>query len=367
MKPLAFLAPVACAAFLLVAVSQIAHPAAAPAATPAPQPLARVQTQPARQGPIAPTVRAYGSIDFASSDLMTLSLPYATQVTRLAAAPGQSVRAGGVLAELTADPAVAATFVQAESSATAAREELRRTESLFAEQLATQSQLAAARKASVDADATLAELRRQGAAPGPRGLRAPFDAVVVTVAAAQGDRLAAGAPVMQLGHLATGAGMHLTLGVDPARASQVKPGARVQVRPLDARKTPDAATADPAWQGRVVAVRQVLNPQTRLVDVGVQFDPSAGPARLPGTPVGAEIELAPSVHWIVPRSALLTDAQGDSVYQVAQGHAHRIAVTRAVEAGGDYGVDGPLVDGAPLVTLGNYELDDGMAVVEAAR
>lgn len=352
------------------------HAAAPASATAAPEVKASVQTVPVRQGPIAPTIQAYGSIDFAGSELATLSLPYAAQLTRLSASNGQPVRAGTVLAEMTADPAVAAAYVQATSTVKAAQDELRRTQALFREQLATQSQLAAAQKAVTDADATLAELQRQGASPGPRALTAPFDAVVMNVAAAQGDRLAAGAPIMQLGRRgSTGAG-HVSLGVDPSLAALVRVGAPVRVSPLNARAANAAnanagadtnAGADPAFAGHVIAVRQAVNAQTRLVDTSVALDPSAGTTRLPGTAVGAQIELAPSVHWIVPRTALLTDASGAFVYQVANGHAHRVGVTRQVESGSLYGVDGALAADAPVVVVGNYELADGMAVVEAAR
>jgi len=341
-----------------VHIAQAAPPA--PAADSTPAPTARVKTVPARQGPIAETLHAWGSIDFSNAELSTLGLPYASQLSRLAVSAGQAVRKGAVLAEMTADPAVAATYVQAQSAANAARDELRRTRSLYQQQLATQSQLASAQKAASDADTTLAELDRQGATPGPRALKAPFDGVVISIAAAQGDRVAAGATVMQLGHQPDAGAVHASLGIDPARAGLVRAGAAVHAAPLG------GAAASSGFDGRVAAIRQVVNPQTRLVDASVLLQPAAGATPLPGTAVAAEIEVARSVHWIVPRSALLEDAQGAYVYQVADGHAHRVAVSRQVESGDVYGVDGPLADGAPLVVLGNYELSDGMAVAEAA-
>ncbi|HEY2257232.1 MAG TPA: efflux RND transporter periplasmic adaptor subunit [Variovorax sp.] len=305
-------------------------------------------------------LRAYGSVDFASAELTTINLPYAAQLNRLAVASGQPVKKGTLLAEMSADPAVAATYVQAQSAASAARDELHRIQALFQGQLATQSQLAAAQKALADADATLGELERQGALPGTRAITAPFDGVVVNVAAAQGDRLAAGATVMQLGQRGQSATAHVSLGIDPAQARLLPVGAAVHVAPLDQRGT--SAVSD----GRITALRQVLNAQTRMVDASATLDPGTAAAILPGTPVGADIELAPSVHWIVPRAALLEDGTGAYVYQVADGRAHRVAVVKAVESGERYGVDGPLVAQQPVVVRGNYELADGMAVGETA-
>jgi len=163
----------------------IAGPAAAaPAASATAGPTASVQTVAVHQGPIAELVHAYGSVTFSNTDQTTLSLPYAAQVTRLAVSAGQTVRKGALLAEMTSDPAVTAAFVQAQSTLKAAAEELNRTQSLYDKQLATQSQLAAAQKASGDAQTAAEELKRQGAIPGAQRLVAPFDGVVIAVSAA---------------------------------------------------------------------------------------------------------------------------------------------------------------------------------------
>ncbi|MCQ4438005.1 hypothetical protein NO135_23665, partial [Clostridioides difficile] len=56
-------------------------------------------------------------------------------------------------------------------------------------------------------------------------------------------------------------------------------------------------------------------------------------------------------------------AKGAYVFQVTPKHAaHRVDVAVRVESGDRYGVDGPLNAAEPLVSTGNYELQDGMAV-----
>jgi hypothetical protein len=69
------------------------------------------------------------------------------------------------------------------------------------------------------------------------------------------------------------------------------------------------------------------------------------------------------MHWIVPRSAVLSDAHGDFVYQTgSDNRAHRVNVKTVVEDDDRYGVDGALDATRPLVTVGNYELHDGAQV-----
>jgi hypothetical protein len=68
------------------------------------------------------------------------------------------------------------------------------------------------------------------------------------------------------------------------------------------------------------------------------------------------------VAWVVPRSAVLRDAQGDYLFQVRQGHARRVNVQTGLEQGGLIAVRGSFEVNAPVVSLGNYELQDGMVV-----
>jgi membrane fusion protein (multidrug efflux system) len=112
-------------------------------------------------------------------------------------------------------------------------------------------------------------------------------------------------------------------------------------------------------------VHGMVNPQTQLVDVVVRI--SSGDL-LPGMRVKGEITLATRTGWAVPRSAVLRDGNGDYLYQVRDGVAHRVAIT--VESDGDrlLGISGSGLDPSlKVVAQGNYELHDGMAVREAAR
>jgi hypothetical protein len=68
----------------------------------------------------------------------------------------------------------------------------------------------------------------------------------------------------------------------------------------------------------------------------------------------------------LPRNAVLTDERGDYVFQVDQGKAQRVAVHKRLEAGDWVGIDALKNPSLRVVTIGNYELQDGMAVKELA-
>jgi membrane fusion protein (multidrug efflux system) len=319
--------------------------------------LANVQRE-----PVAQQVQAYGVVAAASTSAMTVSLPYVARIRTMLVQPGQRVARGAPLFVVEADPAAVVALTQAQGSATLAHGELTRTESLYRDGLATQSQLAAAQKALDDAQQALAAQRALGVSRGASTIAAPVAGVVAQVSAAPGDQLQAGAPIVQLIELTTGAGRaaNVTLGVEPADALSIHDGDRVLLHPLAAGLDGVAAS------GRIVLVGASVDAQSQLVDVGASV-PLAGTPFMPGTRVRADIAARGGDWWVVPRAAVLRDAQGAYVFQVTpDGKAHRIAVTIHVENERGYGVDGALDTARPLVVTGNYELTDGMPV-RAAR
>lgn len=333
-----------------------AHAGDASAAEPAPS--VAVQVVPVSRQPISQQVVAYGVVGAAGANAVTVSLPYVARVTRVLVQPGQSVARGEALFVVQADPNAVVALTQAQSAATLARGELARTQALYRDGLATQSQLAAAQKALDDALQALAAQHTSGVAVGAKTIAAPVAGVVSQLSAAPGDQVQAGAALAQLVG-ANAAGAHtanVSLGVDPADAATIHAGERVVLHPLSAAQQTVQA------QGQIAMAGAAVDPQSQLVNVGANV-PLAGTAFLPGMRVRAEIDTQTGTWWAVPRAAVLQDAQGQYVYQVLPGNkAHRVAVTVKVEQGARYGVDGGLDAARPLVVSGNYELEEGMAV-----
>jgi len=327
-------------------------------------PVTAVQTVALTRGPISRPVHAYGVVAASASNVTTIDLPYIARIVQMWVQAGQSVVRGAPLFVVQADPAAVVAAAQARSAAQLADDDLARTQSLFDKSLATQSQLAAARKAALDARQALAAQNQLGVGNGKTTVVAPHDGVVTQVSAGQGDQVQAGAAVLQLsaGTRAGDAQPNVTLGVEPSDIASIHRGDGVTVSGLS------TALQSAHIAGRVVMVGAAVDSQTQLVSVGANV-PTGQSAFIPGTRVKADIDTQSGVHWIVPRSAVLHDAQGDYVFQTSSdGKAHRENVKIVVENGGHYGVDGPLDAARKLVVVGNYELHDGAPVrVENAK
>jgi RND family efflux transporter MFP subunit len=330
--------------------------AAAPDTAPekAAAPSVLVQSQAVAQKALARTLATFGEI--ASAKPETLSFPQAGQLLRLPLVLGQRVRRGDTLAVIGTDPNALAAYAQASNAVGFAQRELKRQQELAGLQLATQSQVDAARKQLEDSQAALAAQAKLGGAHPSLDLTAPFDAVVTALPAAQGDRLAAGAAVVQVGP--TGHPRAL-LAIEPARSAAVKPGMAVNIKPLLDGAVPIAA--------RIATVDGIVDPKTQMVTANVELPASQAAGLAIGTRVEAAITLGEDNAWSVPRQAVLSDDQGSYLFQVANGRARRVAVTVAGEHGASYGVAGELDPQLPVVVLGNYELQDGMPVREGAR
>jgi membrane fusion protein, multidrug efflux system len=324
------------------------------------------------RAPIAQQVQAYGVVEAAAANADTVSVPYIARIRSLRVQPGQRVARGAPLAVVQADPSAVVALTQAQGAETLARGELARTESLYRDGLATQSQLASAQKALSDAQQALAAQRALGVSAGAVTIAAPVAGVVAQISAAAGDQLQAGAPILQLiaadanananantnANVRAGAGpvANVTVGVEPADAMSIHDGDRVVLHPLATGL--DTAAAN----GSVVMVGASVDAQSQLVNVGASV-PLAGTPFIPGTRVRADIAAKSGDWWVVPRAAVLRDDHGAYVFQVAPGDkARRVAVTIHVESDRSYGVDGALDAARPLVVTGNYELTDGMAV-----
>ncbi|MEQ1667625.1 MAG: efflux RND transporter periplasmic adaptor subunit [Sulfuriferula sp.] len=294
------------------------------------------------------SVSGYGVVSSDARNIQSVSLPRAGQVQAVYVYAGQRVSKGAALIAFGTGTDAALSYQQAVTALRFAQAEQQRVAQLLSQQLATQSQLGAANKGVLDAQAVLQAQQKIGAGKALEQVVAPFDGVVAAVTVMPGDRLAAGLPVVQL---AKSGSQRVILGIEPDDVSKVKTGMTVQVISV--------FNTERRVMGRVAQVFGMINPQTQFVDVLVEL-PNGG--LMAGTRVRAVISLMQQMATVVPRSAVLRDAQGAYLYQVQQGHAQRINVTTGLEQGGQVAVRGRLINNAAVVSMGNYELQDGMAV-----
>ncbi|CAE6866158.1 hypothetical protein R69927_07289 [Paraburkholderia domus] len=347
----------ACAALMSAGVHAAGAASASTGDDAADQSVVSVQTVRVQRAIIAQPVRAYGIVAASASNLTTVNLPYLARIVQMRVQAGQSVTRGTPLFVVQADPAAVLAANQAKSAVTLAQGELTRTQSLYDKGLATQSQLATARKAVEDAQQALAAQNQTGVANGNKVIAAPIDGVVLQVSAAQGDQVQPGVAILQLaGGNGRDARANVALGVEPSDVPAIHAGDTVTLHGLS------TSLAKAAADGRVVLVGASVDQQSQLVNVGANV-PLGQSAFIPGTRVSADIATRSGTHWVVPRAAVLKDDKGAYVFQITpQNKAHRVAVVTQVENGDRYGVDGPIDGTQGLVVSGNYELKDGMAV-----
>jgi membrane fusion protein (multidrug efflux system) len=311
-------------------------------------PSVAVETVALKQQLMADTVSGYGTVSADTRSLQNINVPRSGQIISLLVSAGQVVKKGALLLEFGTGADVAQLYQQSLQAVKLAQGEVARTEQLVSAQLATQSQLAVAKKTQADAEAVLHAQKKIGADRTLERVVAPFDAVVVSVQAAQGDRLLSGAPVLQLARTGT---QRVLLGVEPEEISGVHPNMKVIVVSV--------FNAERKVEGRVAQVFGMINPQTQFIDVLVEV---TGGGLMSGTRVRAEIQLDQQMQWVVPRSAVLRDTQSAYIFQVNQSVARRVKVQTGLEQDGLIAVQGAFAAGEPVVSLGNYELRDGMMV-----
>ncbi|MFM0031842.1 efflux RND transporter periplasmic adaptor subunit [Paraburkholderia madseniana] len=347
----------ACAALMSIGAQAAGAASASAGDDAADQAVVSVQTARVQRAVIAQPVRAYGIVAASASNLTTVNLPYLARIVQMRVQAGQSVTRGTPLFVVQADPAAVLAATQAKSAVTLAQGELARTQSLYDKGLATQSQLATARKGAEDAQQALAAQNETGVASGNKIIAAPIDGVVLQVSAAQGDQVQPGAAILQLaGGNGKDARANVMLGVEPSDIPAIHAGDTVTLHGLS------TTLAKTAADGHVVLVGASVDQQSQLVNVGANV-PLGQSAFIPGTRVSADIATRSGTHWVVPRAAVLKDDKGAYVFQITpQNKARRVAVVTQVENGDRYGVDGPIDGAEGLVVSGNYELKDGMAV-----
>ncbi|MGA9851802.1 MAG: efflux RND transporter periplasmic adaptor subunit [Gammaproteobacteria bacterium] len=317
------------------------------------QPSVLVQTAVIAERTVAMTVQSFGTIEPGPRHLKEIVAARASEV-ELNVLAGAQVKRGDALVTLSATPESAMLYTQAKSQADYARSSLERTRSLFKEKLATRDQLAAAEKTLSDAEANLTAQQQMGGGHAVV-VRAPMSGVVTAVNVASGARVVANTSVLTL---VEQGGLFARLGVTPGQASAIQIGMPVI---LDS-----AFNSKSSLQSKVSQVSGQVDPASGLVDVLVPVTGKSAEAFLPGTQLTAEITTMRVHSLAVPRSAVLRDAQGAYVFIVGHNVAHRVNVKTGNDDGTWIAVRGPLQAGDRVVTLGNYELTDGMTVREPA-
>jgi membrane fusion protein (multidrug efflux system) len=317
-------------------------------------PSVQVTTVALHRQELSDVVTAYGTVSISEEDMSNISFPHAGQITELNVHPGQKVHTGEPLVTISADPAALQSYEKALTALKFAKSELARQQSLLAQHLVTNAQVAAAEQALTDATVALETELKLGNDRRTEVAIAPFDGYVAQLAAAPGDRLQANATIIKLAR--TDQGVRIVVGLKAEDAARVVPGMSAQVTPIF------LPTSQP-FGGTVRQISGTINVTTKLIDAWIDISQSA--KLVTGTSVSAVINLSRHESWVVPRNAVLRDDKGSYIFQVANGHAKRVDVKTGIETDQLTEVAGGFDPSLKVVTSGNYELREGMAVREA--
>ncbi|MCL4527184.1 MAG: efflux RND transporter periplasmic adaptor subunit [Gammaproteobacteria bacterium] len=315
---------------------------------------ALVQLTPARVMPLAEHLRAYGTVEFAPEGGRTLSLEAESLVSQVLVANGQRVHQGEALLRVAPSINDQLQLQQAQIGVRFALTDQQRLESLRTRQLATNAEVQTAQQTLAKAQATLHDLQMRLKALQAGVVRSPIDGVVETVSVHQGDLIAAGQPLLRL---STGSALRILLGVEPEDLPRVKVGDAVRLRPVYGDQFP--------LSGKIQQIYWQVDPKTRLAQVVVPMAATA--SLLPGAMVRAQIILGHQKSLAIPDSAVLQQGGRSYCFVDVHGKAQQRWIETGWREAGWIAVSKGLQAGEMVVSLGNYELRDGMALRVAGK
>ena len=314
------------------------------------RPVAIVETVPIEKTGINETATAYGTVVAQPGELQSVSVEYESRVVRLLIAPGQQVEKDQALIEIEPSPDAKLQLLEAKAAKEGADQELDQVQQRFALKLAVNQELQTAKRAAQTAQAKLQSLESRGLA-GRKQLTADLAGVAGKINVQVGQIVAAGSPLLEIVPLKK---IEVRLGIKAEDAGSLQVGQAVQ---LSAVHQASAGNIE----GKIRLITRQVNPQTRLIDIFATLPPDSD--LLLDSYVRAEIIIAAKDALVVPRSAVLPDDGKHTLYTIKDGHAVKHAVQLGIENDTHVEITGEgLEAGEQVVTSGNYELEDGMAV-----
>jgi len=297
------------------------------------------------------TLIAYGTLNPDPDQVLSLSLPHAGLINRVWVRLGQRIKSGDKLLELVTAPGARMQYHQAQSAVDFANRELKRTQRLLKEQLTTKAKVDAAKKNLRDANATLEALRKRGLDLAEETLLAPMDGIITQLDVAQGQRVQANTTAMLI---AAEKSLIARLGVEAEDLINLNAGTPVTITSVF---VPDVKV-----ESKIREVHAMINPSTHLVEVLVPIPENQIDHLVLGSRVLGRIHLPVHKALMISRSAVLGDETESFIYIVKNNKAYKTKVQTGLENKDEIEISGNIKAGDSIVTLGNYELADGMTI-----
>jgi RND family efflux transporter MFP subunit len=311
--------------------------------------IANVTVQKATPATLEKSVQGFGSIDFDSTATRTISLESQARVTSVKILSGQSVKKGEIIATIAPSESDASALRLATISVEYAKNEKTRVLSMKESALATNADMALASQNLDKALQTQAELSKKLHSVMAKNLRSPIDGVVQSVMIKNGDIVSPQTPLITI---AKAHQLVATLGVEPSVSGIVTIGQKVLITPYSSRLKP--------FSGSVLSVSSQIDPKSRLVNVrvGIPFSKDL----IAGTTVIAQIITGVEKGIVLPSKAIITKKGVPYCFVVEKKKAHLCKLKIGFTHNGKTLVTAGIHPNDSVITLGNYECEDGMSV-----
>jgi membrane fusion protein (multidrug efflux system) len=314
------------------------------------EPSALVSLAPVQSMPINKSLSTYGTVDFSPEYSKQLTVQNEALIVHVFVVQGQRVKKDDPLLQLAPSANANLNMKNANLEVNFAKKEVERLTKLRSQFLATNAEVQTATQNLAKAEAALNNLNTQQQNEAGKVFRATEDATVITVNVQPGQIANASSTLLTLGdqnHVS------IKLGVEDEDLSSVQIGQPVTITPLYKQAK--------SFTGSVTRITGVIDLTTGLVNVIVPIDNAA--ELIPGSLVHGEITIQQKAAALtVPRNAVLYNNDKAYVYVANNGKAEQRMVTVGDDNGKYVEVSKGLAPNEKVVVLGNYELQNGMAL-----
>lgn len=315
-------------------------------------PVAKVKTIPLSRGSITETLTVYGTVIPCPDDVQTFSVPFECLISRVLVNHGQLVQAGRLLLKIEPAPTAQLQLEKAQSELDTAQKEEELLRERVKLKLATRREMVAAKQKSYLAERNIQNMKQRGIVD-LRTVRAVSPGIVYQINVQQGQITPPGTNLLQMVNQEQ---IIVRVGIESEDIAHLYEGQPVYLKPIH-------ATVSKPILGHIRTITHQVDTHTRLVNVLIA--PEVTDGLLLNDFVEVKISEANHKALIAPRSAVLPDDSGHSLFTVEDGRAVKHNVKIGIETARQVEVIcDDIRQGDQLAVLGNYELSDGMAVVE---
>jgi membrane fusion protein (multidrug efflux system) len=314
------------------------------------EPSALVKTATVKTMPIKKELSTYGTVDFAPEYNNQLTVQNEALVERVYVIAGQRVAKNDPLLQLAPSANANLNMQNATLEVAFAKKEIDRIKKLRSQYLATNAEVQVAMQNLSKAEATLQNFNLIQTNETGKIFRATSDSTIISVNVQPGQIAPAASTLLTLtdrNHVS------VKLGIEDEDLSSIVLGQAATITPLYKQAK--------SFTGNVSRITGEIDPTTGLVNIIVPIDNAA--ELIPGSLVHGIILIQKKPDAIsIPHTAILYENEKAYVYVVN----NRKAEQRWIRVGEDNGkfaeVTAGLKTDEDVVIVGNYELQNGMAV-----